>query len=86
MHANITAATGNHNYVVTASKAPTCVEAGYKEYNCSTCGGTKKDTIAATGAHTKDGSVCTTCGYDASDDCSCNCHGNFFQKLIFMTN
>lgn len=77
-------ATGNHNYVVTASKDPTCVEAGYKEYNCSTCGGTKKETIAATGVHSFDGSECTVCDYDAADDCNCKCHGNIIQRIIFM--
>ena len=73
-----------HSYQETGYKASTCGENGYTEYKCTVCKDTKKDKIPATGAHTKDGSVCTTCGYDATDDCSCKCHGNFFQKLIFM--
>ena len=73
-----------HNYEKISHMDATCGIAGYTSNKCSTCGDTKIDTIPATGEHTKDGSVCTTCGYDASDDCSCKCHGNFFQKLIFM--
>ena len=83
---NVTPAKG-HNYVETGYKEATCGEDGFTEYKCSVCGDTKKDTIPATGEHTKDGSVCTTCGYDAADDCSCKCHGNFIQRLIFkITN
>lgn len=75
-----------HNYVETGYKDSTCGEDGYTEYECTICGETKKDKIPATGAHTKDGSKCTTCGYDAADDCDCNCHAGgikaFFFKLI----
>ena len=82
-----------HNYVATGYKDSTCGEDGYTEYKCTVCKDTNKDTIPATGAHTKDGSKCTTCGYDAADDCDCNCHAggikafffkiiNFFQKLF----
>jgi len=82
-----------HNYQETGYKDSTCGEDGYTEYECTICGETKKDTIPATGAHTKDGSKCTACGYDAADDCDCNCHAggikafffkftNFFAKLF----
>ena len=82
-----------HNYQETGYKDATCGEDGYTEYKCTLCKDTKKDTIPATGAHTKDGSKCTACGYDAADDCDCNCHAggikafffkfiNFFQKLF----
>ena len=82
-----------HNYVETGYKDSTCGENGYTDYKCTRCDETKSDTINATGAHTKDGSKCTACGYDAADDCSCNCHAggikafffnfiNFFKKLF----
>ena len=77
-------ATGAHIYKKADYTAPTCTENGVETFKCENCNDTKTENIPATGEHTKDGSVCTTCGYDASDDCSCKCHGNFFQKLIFM--
>ena len=73
-------ATGNHSYVEDY-KAPTCIEAGYRNYKCSVCEDTKSETFSATG-HRNDNGKCVNsgCGYT----CSCNCHGNFIQKLIFM--
>ena len=73
-------ATGNHSYVEDY-KAPTCIEAGYRNYKCSVCEDTKSETFSATG-HRNDNGKCVNsgCGYT----CSCKCHGNFIQKLIFM--
>lgn len=70
---------------------PTCTDKGLKVNICS-CGDSYTETIPATG-HTFSGSVCTTCGYDKADTCSCNCHKsglsallwkllNFFYKLL----
>ncbi|MBO5797277.1 MAG: hypothetical protein J6R77_02900, partial [Clostridia bacterium] len=78
-------ATGNHSWndgVVTTD--PTCAKAGVKTYTCSVCGGTKTESVPATGAHTygtptytwsSDRSTCTakhTCtgaGCTASEEC-----------------
>lgn len=69
----------------------TCTDRGLKIYICS-CGDSYTETLPATG-HTFNGSVCTDCGYDKADTCSCNCHKsglsallwkllNFFYKLL----
>ena len=47
-----------HNYVVGATVDPTCEEAGYTPYTCTTCGDTYKvDEIAALGHHMVAGEV-----------------------------
>ena len=72
---------------------PTCTDRGHKIYTCP-CGDSYTETLPAKG-HTFSGSVCTTCGYDKADTCSCNCHKsglsvllwkllNFFYKLLRM--
>lgn len=79
-----------HDYTVTKVD-PTCTTNGSITYTC-TCGDTYTEIINPTG-HTFNGSKCTKCGYDRSDDCSCNCHKsgiahfffvivNFFEKLF----
>lgn len=45
--------------------------------------------IASCETHNFDGSVCTVCGYDASEDCGCKCHqggiaGFFFKIVLFF--
>ena len=45
--------------------------------------------IASCETHSFDGSVCTACGYDASEDCGCKCHqggiaGFFFKIVLFF--
>lgn len=75
-----------HNYSKTVA-APTCTAQGFTTYTCS-CGDSYSEEIAATG-HNFDGSVCENCGYDKSDNCSCNCHaggikGFFFKFLLFF--
>ena len=45
--------------------------------------------IASCETHNFDGSVCTACGYDASEDCGCKCHqggiaGFFFKIVLFF--
>ncbi len=81
-----------HTHEYTTSQInPTCTQSGSITYSC-TCGDTYTDTIPATG-HSFSGSLCTTCGYDRANECSCNCHKsgiahffftiiNFFQKLF----
>ena len=74
-----------HLYYTVFEKAATCGKNGEKAIKCSVCGDQPEvEILPATGEHSFDGSKCTVCGYDAADDCSCKCHGNFFQKLIFM--
>ena len=67
---------------------PTCTDRGHKIYTCP-CGDSYTDTLPAKG-HTFSGSVCTTCGYDKADDCTCNCHktgiANFFWKIANFFN
>ncbi len=44
--------------------------------------------IASCETHNFDGSVCTACGYDASEDCGCKCHqggiAGFFYKIVLF--
>ncbi len=62
--------------------SPTCTEAGSVTYTC-TCGDTYTETLEALG-HKFDGSVCTVCGYDKAEACSCRCHkDNFFARIIW---
>lgn len=69
-----------HNYEKVVTD-PTCVEKGKTVYTCS-CGETYTETIEGAG-HNFDGSVCKNCGYDKSDDCSCNCHAGGIKKFFF---
>ena len=69
-----------HSYK-TVITAPTCTEDGYTTYICS-CGDSYEEVLPATG-HDFDGSVCKNCGYDKSDDCSCNCHKSGFMGFIW---
>ena len=83
-----------HLYYTVFEIAPTCGKDGEKAIKCSVCGDQPATEIfPATGEHSFDGSECTVCGYDAADDCDCNCHAggikafffkfiNFFQKLF----
>ena len=83
-----------HSYYTAFEKPATCGADGEKTIKCSICGDQPEtEILPATGEHTKDGSKCTTCGYDAADDCDCNCHAggikafffnllNFFAKLF----
>lgn len=45
----------------TVTSEATCTEDGVLTYTCTICGGTKTETIEATG-HTWDGNVCSSCG------------------------
>ena len=60
---------------------PTCTDRGHKIYTCP-CGDSYTETIPALG-HNFSGSVCTTCGYDKADTCSCNCHKTGLSALIW---
>lgn len=83
----VTLAAQGHSYYTVFEIAPTCGKDGEKAIKCSICGDQPEtEILPATGEHTKDGSVCTVCGYDAANDCDCNCHAGgikaFFFKLI----
>ena len=60
---------------------PTCTAQGLKVNICS-CGDNYTETLPAKG-HTFSGSVCTTCGYDKADMCSCNCHKSGLSALLW---
>lgn len=60
---------------------PTCTAQGLKVNICS-CGDNYTETLPAKG-HTFNGSVCTTCGYDKADTCSCNCHKSGLSALLW---
>lgn len=71
---------------------PTCINTGVSIRICNDCLITESKIENATG-HTFSGSVCTDCGYDKANDCSCNCHKtglfaiiwkiiNIFNKLL----
>lgn len=83
----VTLAAQGHCYYTVFETPATCGKDGEKAIKCSICGDQPEiEILPATGEHTKDGSVCTVCGYDAANDCSCNCHAGgikaFFFKLI----
>lgn len=83
----VTLAAQGHCYYTVFETPATCGKDGEKAIKCSICGDQPEiEILPATGEHTKDGSKCTTCGYDAADDCDCNCHAGgikaFFFKLI----
>lgn len=84
-----------HNPIVVNQVEPTCTERGYEgDTVCSTCGALiSKGITVYFPRHNFEGSVCKDCGYDRSEECSCNCHEdgiynvffkilNFFQKLF----
>ena len=60
---------------------PTCTAQGLKVNICS-CGDSYTETLPAKG-HTFSGSVCTDCGYDKADTCSCNCHKSGLSALLW---
>lgn len=65
---------GEHAYVVTDSKEPTCTEDGYKTYTCSKCGDSYTEIIPALG-HKEEvrGAKAATCdeaGYTGDTYCS----------------
>ena len=60
---------------------PTCTAQGLKVNICS-CGDNYTETLPAKG-HSFNGSVCTTCGNDKADSCSCNCHKSGFSALLW---
>lgn len=70
-----------HKYKVTSSVDATCTQAGSITYTC-TCGDNYTETIPLL-EHNFEGSVCTGCGYDRADDCSCNCHKSGISKFFF---
>lgn len=71
-------------YVVSPAK---CETTGLQQRDCLNCTTySETENIPAIG-HNFEGSKCSVCGYDKADDCSCNCHGNIIQKIIFkITN
>ncbi len=82
----------NYNSVVTEA---TCEKGGYTTFTC-VCGDTYIGDKTPVKDHSYEEGVCTTCGENKIDNCSCNCHKdgfmgfiwkiiNFFQKL-FKTN
>ena len=89
--ANIYYHYNNHSYneVITPY---TCTDLGYTTYIC-VCGETYVDNYRYPSGHNFNGSICTECSYDRTDDCKCNCHKtglmsiiwniiNFFNKLL----
>ncbi len=84
--------TTEHTFNTVVDSTPaTCTQDGSITYSCA-CKETKTEIVKATG-HNFNGSVCTTCGYNRANDCSCNCHKsgiahfffvivNFFEKLF----
>ena len=65
-----------------------CTEDSIVIYTCS-CGDTYTETQSAPG-HNFEGSSCKNCGYDKTDECSCNCHKTgfmgFFWRIINFFN
>lgn len=84
--------TTEHTFDTVVDSTPaTCTQEGSITKSCD-CGATNTETVPTT-PHNFNGSVCTTCGYNRANDCSCNCHKsgiahfffvivNFFEKLF----
>lgn len=84
--------TTEHTFNTVVDSTPaTCTQEGSITKSCA-CGATNTETVPTT-PHNFNGSVCTTCGYNRANDCSCNCHKsgiahfffvivNFFEKLF----
>ena len=71
----------SHNYnAVTVN--PTCDKAGSVTNTCIYCGDKDVQTIPATG-HSYNNGVCSGCGDDKTDYCSCNCHKGGISKIFF---
>ena len=50
---------GGHDYVLTATEAPTCINTGYKTYTCSICGDSYRTAYGKKAAHTMQAWVTT---------------------------
>ena len=90
-----TIASPGHNPITVNEIAATCTDSGYSgDTMCSTCGEVlTKGSVLFSSGHDFDGSICKVCGFNRSENCSCNCHKggiysvffrlfNFFQKLF----
>lgn len=63
--------------------APTCTQGGYTIYSCGECTYSYiADETPVTDHNYSDG-VCTTCGDNKTDNCSCNCHKTGFMSFIW---
>lgn len=70
------------------TKAPTCTEDGISTSTCSRCDYCKTKELSPKG-HNFEGGVCTACGAEKDESCSCNCHkggisGFFFKIILFL--
>ena len=70
-----------HNYYIITIN-PSCTDRGHKIYTCN-CGDNFDESIPAKG-HNFNGSVCTDCGYNRANYCSCNCHKTGLFAIIWM--
>lgn len=70
-----------HHHSVTATTPSTCSVAGSTTYTCA-CGDTYTVDLPLA-EHTFNGPICSACGYDKADDCSCNCHKSGISKFFF---
>ena len=71
-----------HSYSSVITKQPNHLDSGEITYNCGECGYSYTKTIP-TKVHIFNGSVCTECGYDKADTCSCRCHKTGLSALIW---
>lgn len=80
------AATGKHSYDSgKVTKAATCTTTGTKTYTCSTCSGTKTESIKATGHSYDSGKVtkAATCTVDGTKTYTCNtCSGTKTETVV----
>ena len=59
-----------------------CEIDGLEQRECSECDYSETQNIPATG-HSYDNGVCTSCGEDLKDTCSCNCHAGGIKGFFF---
>ena len=68
----------------------TCTTDGLKHIECIDCETVLKTEVIKKSEHNYKDAVCTKCGYDRSETCSCNCHksgfASFFWKITLFFN
>ncbi len=80
----------DHTFTVSIIIAPDCETEGYTAYTCE-CGDCYNDDLKpATGHKYNTDNICSVCGKNKSENCSCNCHkvgiGGFIWKIINFIN
>ncbi len=69
--------------VINVTIEPTCTVEGIETHSCMCSSRSETKVIPSTGHSYGGDNICDTCGYDRSEDCSCNCHKSGFSGFIW---